>query len=532
MSNRDETKLDDTRTDLGKINTENKEDIDVELVKSIEKLVEEETNVAKASLGNQISLSERKAEERQDTRKGDAVQMKTQILPDITEIQMQARQAEKEKAKREEKQEVQPKGKNKAEEVPNAKTPNAKKAASKDRQKKILIAAGATVAVIVVIAVVIAINVSNRKTYAYNYEKGMQFFEKKDYQSAEQYLKKAYQTDSGKKNTDMVYSLYECYRENGQEQEALETLKAVLSLDKNNEKALAALAAYYYNKKDGEALNKLLAEYRGTDAQKTLKQYEIERPIASETPGEYTREIQVSLLAEDNCKIYYTTDGTQPDKNSTVYKERISLTAGENLIKAVAINTIGIQSETAEFQYRIRYKQPEAPVISPVSGVYEAGETISMEAEEGSTVYYTTDGTMPTTDSQVYTEPFDMPEGNTVISAIAVNAYKLSSTVSRRNYIVNAAKTYTYAEAVELLKGRMKELGILTADGETAPNGAAAIFSYVAKLTIDETEIYQIRFNLKKDGITTADEFYGVGVKNGRCYRITGTEGAYTAVSY
>ena len=53
MGSHDESKPDDTRTDLGSVSNDNKEEIDIELAKSIEKLVEEETNVAKAAMGKQ-----------------------------------------------------------------------------------------------------------------------------------------------------------------------------------------------------------------------------------------------------------------------------------------------------------------------------------------------------------------------------------------------------------------------------------------------------------------------------------------------
>ena len=93
-------------------------------------------------------------------------------------------------------------------------------------------------------------------------------------------------------------------------------------------------------------------------------------------------------------------------------------------------------------------------------------------------------------------------------------------------------KSYTYTEALEILKDRMKELGMLNADEQTAPNGAAAVFSYVGNVTINDTELYQIRVDLKSGTQTTTEGNYGVGIKNGKCYQITGTEGAYQASSY
>ena len=139
---------------------------------------------------------------------------------------------------------------------------------------------------------------------------------------------------------------------------------------------------------------------------------------------------------------------------------------------------------------------------------------------------------LPTTDSQAYTEPFSMPEGNIVVSAVAVDEHDLVSSVARKNYIVNPQKSYTYTEALEILKDRMKELGMLNADEQTAPNGAAAVFSYVGNVTINDTELYQIRVDLKSGTQTTTEGNYGVGIKNGKCYQITGTEDAYQASSY
>ena len=275
-----------------------------------------------------------------------------------------------------------------------------------------------------------------------------------------------------------------------------------------------------------------LAQYQGTDAQKLLSQYEVQAPTVSETPGQYQRELQVSLFAEDSCTIYYTTDGTQPDSGSTQYTEAIALEGGITALKAVAVNTIGVYSPVAEFDYTINYQKPDAPVISPSSGTYEYGEKISIDAADGTKIYYTTDGTTPTTDSQAYTEPFSMPEGNIVVSAVAVDEHDLVSSVARKNYIVNPQKSYTYTEALEILKDRMKELGMLNADEQTAPNGAAAVFSYVGNVTINDTELYQIRGDVISGTQTTTEGNYGVGIKNGKCYQITGTEDAYQASSY
>ena len=47
----------------------------------------------------------------------------------------------------------------------------------------------------------------------------------------------------------------------------------------------------------------------------------------------------------------------------------------------------------------------EAPVFSAESGFYEEPFSLSLTAEAGETIYYTTDGSLPTVDSEKYTEP-------------------------------------------------------------------------------------------------------------------------------
>lgn len=528
MSNRNEREINDTQTDIGDISNQNKDEIDLELVKSIEKLVEEETNVAKASLGDRVSVSESQKGIRQETQEYNVVQMKTQILPDTDEVERQVRNTENRNLAKEGTKKEEIKKESSKEPLQTGKGSTEKK----KRQLQMIIAAAIAVLFVTVFIIVIVMNSNHKKSYHYNYGKGTAFFEQKDYKNALQYLEKAYQTESGMKDTDLMFTMYQCYMQNHDEENALNMLKSILSMDKNNENALKALADYYYGKQDGETLNKLITDYKGTNGENYLTQYEVDVPQVSEKPGEYTEGLQISLFAADNCKIYFTTDGSQPDKKSTLYTEEISLAAGTTVIKAIAVDHIGVQSEIAEFQYEIHYKQPEPPVISPISGVYEAGEKIVMEAEEGNTIYYTLDGTIPTTSSDVYTEPIDMPEGNTVVSAITVSQHDLSSAIARRNYIVNPARTYTYSEAVDLLKSRMKELNILTADGENTPNGEKVTLTYLSKITADGMELYHIRCDLRKNGTVSTEGFYGVGVKNGQCYKVTGEEGAYTTVTY
>lgn len=61
----------------------------------------------------------------------------------------------------------------------------------------------------------------------------------------------------------------------------------------------------------------------------------------------------------------------------------------------------------------------DAPVIDPNGGSFSKSCKVSITAQEGATIFYTTDGTDPTADSNKYTAPFTITEDATV-KAIAI----------------------------------------------------------------------------------------------------------------
>ena len=84
-------------------------------------------------------------------------------------------------------------------------------------------------------------------------------------------------------------------------------------------------------------------------------------------------------------------------------------------------------SQKAIQLYKERSSTVKAPIITPGTGEYTEDQTVTITSSvEGVTIYYTTDGTTPTTSSAVYTEPFVVSE-TTTIMAIAVKDGETSS---------------------------------------------------------------------------------------------------------
>lgn len=75
-----------------------------------------------------------------------------------------------------------------------------------------------------------------------------------------------------------------------------------------------------------------------------------------------------------------------------------------------------------------------APAFSLKEGKYEEVQQVSLSAEEGETIYYTTDGSSPTEKSDQYTEPILLGEGKTVVSAVAYNKNGIPSVPSVKEY--------------------------------------------------------------------------------------------------
>ena len=137
----------------------------------------------------------------------------------------------------------------------------------------------------------------------------------------------------------------------------------------------------------------------------------------------------------ENAVIHYTLDGTDPDASSTVYTEPFTL-SDDTTVKVIAIK----DDKTSSIVTKV-YEAPEQIVVTePEIIITENGEVTLVNSTDGATIYYTTDGTSPSTSSHVYSEAFVIASGTT-IKAIAVKNNAQSLIVSKT---YTAAKNYVY----------------------------------------------------------------------------------------
>lgn len=104
-----------------------------------------------------------------------------------------------------------------------------------------------------------------------------------------------------------------------------------------------------------------------------------EEPVFSVKSGEFSEGFYVTLTAEENCQIYYTTNGEEPDRYSTLYRGPIYINPGLTVLRAVSIDEEKRESGIMEEIYKVQENPvpEEAPVEeAPAEPEPEATEVI------------------------------------------------------------------------------------------------------------------------------------------------------------
>lgn len=79
------------------------------------------------------------------------------------------------------------------------------------------------------------------------------------------------------------------------------------------------------------------------------------------------------------------------------------------------------------------------PLFSPAPGTYVGNQSVTITADQGATVHYTTDGSEPSASSPVYSEPIPLPApSTTTVRAIAVKDGLIDSMIATGRYTLQA----------------------------------------------------------------------------------------------
>lgn len=365
--------------------------------------------------------------------------------------------------------------------------------------------------------------------FAYYNNTGIAYVQSQKYADAIPYLEKALTFEESEGKVNLRFSLYDCYVATNDTEKAISMLYNILKIDEYNLEAIVDLENYYEKAGVTEALVELYNKYKDTQAADAVAKYYVEAPAVSVEGGEYTTDIEVKLTSDYGYNIYYTLDGSNPTVNSSLYSKEIEISEGTTTLKCIAANQYNIVSDIVSAEYKVEYKAPDAPTISPRSGSYETEQLIVIgNIPAGGKAYYTLDNTTPTDKSTLYTGPFDMPSGNNVLSVITYDKNGQKSSVVKRNYVLNLSDKVTQERALEILWQAMEHKNMVNSE-HLSSDGEPVKLVLDAKKTISGKSVWVFDIYVTTEqGDMKANYQMGVDSEASYVYTVYDNNGVYT----
>jgi hypothetical protein len=163
--------------------------------------------------------------------------------------------------------------------------------------------------------------------------------------------------------------------------------------------------------------------------------------VASPHGNIYNTNLSVELTCNRVASIYYTLDGSIPGLLSNVYTTPIPIISdGETVLKFIAVLLDTCSREITE-TYIIDTVSPQSRAI-PAGGSYFNSQQVSLVSDDlQAMIYYTLDGTTPTTSSLIYANPISVPDNKvTTINFFAVDKAGNRETIQTEIYNIEISK--------------------------------------------------------------------------------------------
>ena len=230
-------------------------------------------------------------------------------------------------------------------------------------------------------------------------------------------------------------------------------------------------------------------------------------PTFSVSEGTYTTSKSVEISTETtDATIYYTTNGSEPTTSSSVYSSAITV-ATTTTIKAIAVKAEMTNSSVSSATYTI---QCATPTFSVDAGTYVGTKSVGISTTYGTTIYYTLDGSTPTTSSNAYSSALSV-DTTTTIKALAVKDGCSNSAVASATYTIKCATptfspsagTYNADQSVELSTTYGSTI-YYTTDGST-PTTISSVYSKAISVTATTTiKAFAVKTNCSNSDVSSA----------------------------
>ena len=175
----------------------------------------------------------------------------------------------------------------------------------------------------------------------------------------------------------------------------------------------------------------------------STKPNKVANPVFSLSSGIYNTFLQVEIsCATEDAEIHFTFDGREPTEAAELYSGAIDITSSKT-IRAKAFKDNYQPSSIIISEYELVLPTVAKPTFSLLPGLYNFPQDITLNcATSDSEIYFTIDGSIPTTSSNLFTEPIGINTDTT----IRARAFKISfnqSEIASAEYVIDSLKVAT-----------------------------------------------------------------------------------------
>ncbi len=254
------------------------------------------------------------------------------------------------------------------------------------------------------------------------------------------------------------FLLAEVYETAGMEDEAMEVYAYIYNNLKGEGETIKAMLSSAYRSHirilsaqgfEAQAADLMQLAYEHTGDShfyKERSQLVPSAPTTNLSGGPYLFNQKLEFYSDGGYDIYYATGDEVLPEEGTLYTEPILLTEGVYQFRAICVSKDLISSEM-QVKYSINLPRPTAPKSNRQPGEYKRPFRVMLRNigdDPDVRMYYTVDGSRPTTNSPEFTEDgILIPAGRIRLRAIAVNQYGKESNELQIEYKVQG-KTEKY----------------------------------------------------------------------------------------
>ena len=291
----------------------------------------------------------------------------------------------------------------------------------------------------------ISFYIYTENSYEYQYRKAQEAYQDGRFEEALVLADRCLEIDRTSFDAQMLK--INIYQQQGETDKVVDRVLSLMEMKSDSQELYDILVPIYIEREQYQKINELLKECPLQQITEKYADYLALPPEFEPDSGVFDSPVSLKLIAGGTGNIYYTLDGSEPNKYSSRYTAPIRMVAGEYEVSAVYVNNYGLSSEIVTKSYVINNDIELVPEISADSGNYDVPTVISVSVpDEEYSVYYTTDGSEPTMDI----------EGN-------------ESDIVSRSYDCNPPSVFTTDQACLILKQNLIARGeILDINGTMA----------------------------------------------------------------